>query len=77
MGEIMLIRIKYMDNRYDMIRPEFLDHLIKKGDVREFQRKDGWVVVGLHEIRHKRRPAYTGPERRMRRDQDRRRSMSA
>ena len=75
MGDVMLIRVKYTDNRYDMIRPEFLDHLIENGAVREFLRRDGWVVPGQDRLRRIGREPYSGPDRRMRREQERRRSM--
>lgn len=60
----MLIRVKYVDDRFDMVRPEILDRLLEAGKVREFQRSDGWVMPGIGNLRHKKRNNYSGPERR-------------
>lgn len=61
----MLIRVKYADDRFDMVRPEILDRLLEAGKVREFQRKDGWVMPGIGNLRLKNINDYSGPERRM------------
>lgn len=61
----MLIRVKYVDNRFDMVRPEILDHLLETGKVREFQRRNGWVVPGIGNLRHRNFNSYSGTERRM------------
>ena len=60
----MLIRVKYVDNRFDMVRPEVLDHLLETGKVREFQRQDGWVMPDIGNLRHNNRNVYSGSERR-------------
>lgn len=60
----MLIRVKYVDERFDMVRPEILDRLLEAGKVREFQRSDGWVMPGLNNLRQKNRINYTGTDRR-------------
>jgi len=62
----MLIRIKYDDDRFDMVRPAILDRLLKTGKVREFQRRDGWVMLGIDNLRCRNRNDYHGPERRNR-----------
>lgn len=60
----MLIRVKYVDERFDMVRPEILDRLLEAGKVREFQRSDGWVIPGIGNVRRKNRAEYTGTDRR-------------
>lgn len=60
----MLIRIKYLDNRFDMVRPEMLDRLLEAGKVREFARSSGWVMPGIGNLRRKSGEIYTGPDRR-------------
>lgn len=62
----MLIRVKYVDDRFDMVRPVILDHLLEAGKVREFQRRDGWVMPGIDNLRCRNRSDYSGVERRMR-----------
>jgi hypothetical protein len=61
----MLIRVKYVDDRFDMVRPETLDRLLEAGKVSEFQRRDGWVMPGLGNLRSTKRNNYSGSERRM------------
>ena len=68
----MLIRVKYVDNRFDMVRPEILVRLLETGKVREFQRHDGWVMTAQGNLRNKINSGYLGPERRMRRGEGRR-----
>jgi len=60
----MLIRVKYIDDRFDMVRPEMLNLLLDMGNVREFKRVDGWVRVDGSNMRNSKRAAYSGPERR-------------
>lgn len=60
----MLIRVKYIDDRFDMVRPEILNRLLDMGNVQEFKRVDGWVRVDSSKIRHSNRVPYSGPERR-------------
>jgi len=63
-GILMLIRVRYVDDRFDMVRPELLDSLLDAGKVREFERGDGWVIPGINNVRHLNRSGYTGIERR-------------
>jgi hypothetical protein len=61
----MLIRVKYVDDRFDMVRPDILDRLLETGKVREFQRSDGWVMPGIGSLRRKGSwGGYSGPDRR-------------
>jgi len=68
----MLIRVKYVDERFDMVRPEILDRLLEAGKVREFQRSDGWVMPGIGNLRRKNRNGYSGPDRRKIHEEERR-----
>ena len=70
----MLIRVKYLDDHFDMIRPDTLDYLLTDGSIKSFLRHDGWVVPGLDRLRNTGMGSYTGPERRMRRGIERRAS---
>lgn len=63
----MLIRVKYSDNRYDMVRPEILDNLLKSGGVAEFLRRDGWVSSSSATVRKESKADFKGAERRTRR----------
>lgn len=60
----MLIRVKYTDDHFDMVRPEVLDRLLQVGKVREFLRHDGWVMPGIGNLRRSNRNKYSGTERR-------------
>ncbi|CAH2031348.1 GSU3473 family protein [Trichlorobacter ammonificans] len=60
----MLIRVRYTDNRYDMVRPEVLDRLLERGAVAEFKRRDGWVSGSAAAVRGTAGVPYAGPERR-------------
>lgn len=62
---LMLIRVKYVDDHYDMVRPGILDRLLESCQVREFYRADGWVMPGIDTVRCNKNSDYTGTERRM------------
>jgi hypothetical protein len=62
----MLIRVKYDDDSFDMVQPIILDRLLEVGKVREFQRREGWVMLGIDNLRCRRGNDYSGPDRRMR-----------
>jgi len=68
----MLIRVKYVDERFDMVRPEILDRLLEMGKVREFQRSDGWVMPGIGNMRRKNSNDYSGSDRRKMQKEERR-----
>ncbi len=59
----MLIRVIYKNNLYDMVKPFFIDNLIKSGKVKMFLRSERWVVVGHDQIRTK-NENFTGTDRR-------------
>lgn len=71
----MLIRVMYDNNNFDMVRPEMLDLLLEQGVISSFLRCDGWVMPGSDPLRRKSRSRYSGPDRRNRRELDRRDSL--
>lgn len=60
----MMIRIRYPDGKYDMVKVSRLDYLIAKKRISEFRRTTGWVIIGRDPIRKNKRESYRGPERR-------------
>lgn len=59
----MLIKVKYINRRYDMVKPRFLDELILAGAILAFRRSTGWVNIWEDRIRGM-GGSYKGPERR-------------
>lgn len=59
-----MIRIVYRTGEEDLITPKFLDILLYLGQVQMFERSDGWVVVGVDQLRGSCPSPQTGPERR-------------
>jgi hypothetical protein len=55
----VLIRVKYLDYGYDMVKKNVLDILIDSNKVVEFKRATGWVRVGVDPIRKTRRDRTT------------------
>ncbi|MFA5516057.1 MAG: hypothetical protein WDA20_07180 [Desulfuromonadales bacterium] len=62
----MLIRVRYREGAYDMVKEYFLANLIASGRISRFRRTDGWVEIGRDPVRRHPAPRriYTGPERR-------------
>ena len=60
----MLIRVRYQDNTYDMVKAWRLEEYIAAGKISAFHRGDGWVTVGSDLLRHSGDNIYAGPERR-------------
>lgn len=61
----MLIRVVYEHGGFDMIKPNLLDHMLRKNRVRMFERAGGWAIVGKVPLREEsRNQSYPGPERR-------------
>lgn len=61
----MLIRILYINNKYDMVKDVILNEQITSGKIKKFYRSDGWVNIGHDPIRGMGvRYSYNGPERR-------------
>ena len=61
----MMIRVMYSDGRFDMVKPELLDSLLKEQVITSFKRASGWAVVGRDPIRNSGRTDYNGTERRI------------
>jgi hypothetical protein len=61
----MLIRILYINNKYDMVKDIMLNELITSGKITKFYRSDGWVNIGHDPIRGIGvRDSYSSPKRR-------------
>jgi hypothetical protein len=54
----------YSDGRFDMVKPNMLEKLIKEEAVTSFKRSSGWAVVGRDPIRSNDKIVYRGAERR-------------
>jgi hypothetical protein len=54
----------YSDGRFDMVKPNLLEKLIKEEAVTSFKRSSGWAVVGRDPIRSDGKIDYKGAERR-------------
>ena len=61
----MMIRVMYSDGRFDMVKPNMLEKLIKEEAVTSFKRSSGWAVVGRDPIRNSGQANYGGAERRV------------
>ena len=61
----MMIRVMYSDGRFDMVKPELLESLLKEQVVTSFKRASGWAVVGRDPIRNSGLADYSGAERRI------------
>jgi hypothetical protein len=62
----MLVQVKWKNGTYDYVRDYMLDCLIDTGVVDSFQRKSGWVTVGVDPMRScTLSRGYDGPERRL------------
>lgn len=61
----MLIRVKYPNGKFDMVREFRLDYLIETKVIHSFERSSGWVVLGVDPIRQPgKRSQHRAPERR-------------
>ncbi len=61
----MLIRVMYLNGKFDMVRPHLLDALLQQGKVSGFMRSDGWASIGIAPLRQRKHVnTYNGPERR-------------
>jgi hypothetical protein len=47
----MLIRVKYPNGKFDMVKEFRLDYLIETQIIHSFERASGWVVLGVDPIR--------------------------
>jgi len=60
----MVIRIVYKDNVYDYVNDVLLGRFLDAGKIAKFQRRTGWVTVGIDPVRTGKQAAFRGPERR-------------
>ncbi len=61
----MLIRVKYPDGSYDMVKDFRLDDLIETETIHSFKRSEGWVVLGVDPVRQPHsQKFYPGHDRR-------------
>ena len=61
----MLIRVIYQNQRHDFVKDSRLDEFIETRAIASFQRRSGWVRVGIDPIRATTTDSiYTGEERR-------------
>jgi len=64
----MVIRIVYKDNVHDYVNDVLLDRFLDAGKIARFQRRTGWVTVGMDPVRTGMQTAFIGAERRTARD---------
>ena len=60
----MMIRVKYTDGRFDMVKSQLLDNLLVEQKVTCFMRSTGWALVGRDPIRRGSSEGYWGEEQR-------------
>lgn len=61
----MMIRIRYPDGRFDIVKATRLDFLIESEEIEGFKRANGWVVLGKDSVRGQtEHEFYSGTERR-------------
>ncbi|PNU21661.1 hypothetical protein C2E25_00060 [Geothermobacter hydrogeniphilus] len=47
----MMIRIRYRDGRFDMVKANQIDPLLRSGKINAFRRADGWAKPGQVPLR--------------------------
>ncbi len=57
-----MIRIVYQTGEEDWVSPKFLDILLFLGQVRRFERADGWAVVGVDRLRAANSSLHSGTD---------------
>lgn len=60
----MVIRIVYKDNVHDYVNDVLLNRFLEAGKIARFQRRTGWVTVGIDPVRTGKQAFFRGPERR-------------
>jgi hypothetical protein len=68
----MVIRVIYQNQKYDFVKASRLDEFIETGAIASFQRRSGWVRVGIDPIRATTTESsytYRGKERRESREE--------
>jgi hypothetical protein len=59
----MLIKVIYQNDKHDMVKPIMLNTLLFANKIKKFLRSEGWISVGIDNIRGT-GGYYEGPERR-------------
>jgi hypothetical protein len=59
----MLIKVIYMNEKYDMVKPSLLNQLILSNKIKKFYRSGQWADIETDHIRRLVAP-FAGPERR-------------
>lgn len=64
-GITMVVKIRYKNNRYDLVKDEMFDQFLGQGKIKEFYRysENRWVIVGRDPMRRE-TSTFTGTERR-------------
>lgn len=61
----MYVQVCWTNSRYYYIKDFMLDSLIEAGVIARFQRRSGWVTIGVDPVRSGNQPCtYIGEERR-------------
>jgi hypothetical protein len=64
-GDIVLVQVKWTNERFDYVKDFMLDSLIEAGVVARFLRSSGWVTIGVDPVRTSTaNREYRGSERR-------------
>lgn len=54
----------YHNGTLDFVQASMLSCLLARQQIKQFQRKDGWAIVGVHPVRVREQEPYIGQERR-------------
>lgn len=54
----------YHNGTLDFVQSPMLSYLLANRKIKQFQRRDGWAVVGVHPIRIREQLTFIGHERR-------------
>jgi hypothetical protein len=60
----MLIAVVYQNNETGMVEAYQLDELISSNKIKMFKRSEGWVTIGVDQIRKESRVDFKSQERR-------------
>jgi len=58
------ILVMYHNGTLDFVPAAMLSYLLVSKKLKQFQRSDGWAVVGVHPVRIREQMAFVGQERR-------------
>lgn len=60
----MFIEVMYQNNEVGVVEAHQLDELISSNRIKKFLRSEGWVTIGIDQIRKEARLDYKEPEKR-------------